>query len=183
MRYFIFINVPSYRLAMAKISFLFRRSLISSMTDVGHTNLNLYLSDGGSITWFEPPPFATVTEPFIISAANKSLIKGSPNEELSCNFSLTADLRIITVSMKFGGRAAVTLVEKRQAPSVDPIFASRLNATWYLNKLTLILFNVTDAEEGEYRCEVISFGRSAQTWVRTIQVSLLGKIRSPYTRF
>ena len=83
---------------------------------------------------------------------------------------------MITISMKFAGRAAATLVWNQQVPSVDPIFASRLNAAWYLNKLTLILFNVTDAEEGEYRCEVISVGRPAQTWVRAIQVSLLGKL-------
>ena len=78
--------------------------------------------------------------------------------------------------MKFGGRAAATFVQNRQAPSVDPSFASRLNATWVPNKLTLILFNVTDAEEGEYRCEVISVGGSVETWIRTIQVSLVGKL-------
>ena len=79
--------------------------------------------------------------------------------------------------MIFGGRAAATFVQNQQAPSVEPSFAQRLNATWVVNKLTLTLLNVTDAEGGEYRCEVISFGHSAQTWVRTIQVLLLGKLR------
>lgn len=129
---------------------------------------------GSSITWFEPPPFETITDPFSISAANKSLIKGSPKEELSCNFSLTSDLSIITTSMNFGGRAAATFLQGQQALSVDPRFANRFNATWVPNKLTLSFFNVTDADEGEYHCEVISFGSSVQTWIRRIKVSLLG---------
>ena len=137
--------------------------------------LRCLYSDGGSITWFEPPPAQTVTSPLAVST-NKSLIKGSINEELSCNFSLTAGLRIIAVSMKIGGRAAVTFLPNQKTPSVEPIFASRLKATWLPNKLTLIFFNVTAAEEKEYRCEVVSFS-PAQTWIRKIHVSLLGKLR------
>ena len=76
----------------------------------------------------EPPPFETVTDPSSTSAANKSLFKGSFNEELSCKFSLTMDLSIITVSMKFGGRAVATFMQNQQMPSVDPSFASRWNA-------------------------------------------------------
>ncbi|XP_044171636.1 fibroblast growth factor receptor 2-like [Acropora millepora] len=132
----------------------------------------IQLANGGSITWFEPPPTQTASGPLTVSETNKTLIKGSPNEEVSCNFSLTADLSIIAVSMKFGGKAAATLVKNQQAPSVEPIFASRLNATWYLNKLTLILFHVTDAEEGEYLCQVVSVS-PAQIWIRKIHVSLL----------
>ena len=133
-------------------------------------------SDGGSITWFEPPPSQTVTGPLPVSVTNKSLIKGSINEELSCNFSLTAGLRIIAVSMKIGGRAAATFVPNQKTPSVEPSFASRLNATWFPNKLTLILFNVTAAEEEEYLCQVVSVS-PPQIWIRKIHVSLLGKLK------
>ena len=138
--------------------------------------LRCLYSDGGSITWFEPPPAQTVTDPSRVSATNKSLIKGSLNEELSCNFSLTPGLRIIAVSMKIGGRTAATFVQNQKTPSVDPSFASRLNATWFPNKLTLIIFNVTAAEEEEYLCQVVSVS-PAQVWIRKIHVSLLGKLR------
>lgn len=133
------------------------------------------LTDGSSITWFEPPPFEIVTDPATVSEVNKSLIKGSLNEEVNCNFNLTADLSLITVSMKFEGSSIATYVQSQHALSVQPGFESRFNATWDPNRLTLILFNVTSADKGEYRCEVLTLGSSAQTWARIIQVSLLEK--------
>ena len=140
---------------------------------------NFFVSDGGSITWYDPPPFGTVKNPAIISSANKSLIKGSIKEELNCNFSLTTDIRLIAVSMKFGIMPVATYLRSQQAVSVAPSFRSRFNATWVPSTLTLILLNVTSADEGEYVCEVVTFGGSVETWVRKIQVSLLGKLGKP----
>ena len=134
------------------------------------------VSDGGSITWYEPPPVHTVTDKSNVSAASRSLIKGFPNEELSCNFSLTANLSVITVLLKFGESLVAAFVPSQQAPTVSQGYQSRLNATWVPNKLSLIFFNITDADQGKYTCEVISVGGSAQTWTRTIEVSLLGKV-------
>ena len=138
--------------------------------------INLYVSDGSSITWFEPPPFEIVTDPATVSEVNKSLIKGSLNEEVSCNFTLTSDLSLITVSMKLQSSSIATYVQSQHALSVQPGFESRFNATWVPNRLTLILFDVTSADEGEYRCEVLTLGISVQTWARVIQVSLRGKL-------
>lgn len=143
--------------------------------DVKIHSCTVYILDGGSITWFDPPPFETVTDSAIISAVNKTLVKGFPDEELSCNFSLTADLSLIALSVKYGASTIATYLQSQQAVSVEPTFVSRLNATWVPNKLTLILFSVTDADKGEYRCEVVTFGSSVQTWIRKIRVSLLGK--------
>ncbi|XP_044176562.1 fibroblast growth factor receptor 3-like [Acropora millepora] len=133
----------------------------------------VFVVDGGSITWYEPPPFETVTDALIIPKSNKSLIKGSVDKELSCNFSLTMDLGFITVSMKSGVSTIATYLQSRQALSVTTSFKSRFNASWVPNKLTLILLNLTSADEGEYRCEVITFGGRVQTWIRKIQVSLV----------
>ena len=58
-------------------------------------------------------------------------------------------------------------------------FRSRFNATWVPSRLTLILLNVTSADEGEYVCEVMTFRGSVETWVRKTQVSLLGKLGQP----
>ena len=136
----------------------------------------IFVSDGGSITWYDPPVIETVTTPSSISSANKSLIKGSMNAELNCNFSLTTDLRLIIVSMKFGITPVATYLRSQQALSVVQGFRSRFNATWVPSRLTLILLNVTSADEGEYLCEVVTFGRSVYTWVRKIHVSLIGKL-------
>ena len=142
----------------------------------------IFVSDGGSITWYDPPAIETVTTPSSISSANKSLVKGSMNAELNCNFSLTTDLRLIVVSMKFGITPVATYLRSQQALSVVQGFRSRFNATWVPSSLTLILLNVTSADEGEYLCEVMTFGRSVYTWVRKIQVSLLGKPGQPVNR-
>ena len=77
--------------------------------------------------------------------------------------------------MKFHGRSAVTFVPN-QSLSVEPDFAKHFNAVWVPNKLMLTLFNVTDAEEGQYCCEVITSGRSARTWIRKIQLLVVGKL-------
>ena len=143
------------------------------------SQINFYLSDGGSITWLEPPPFETVTDPSSIPATNINLTKGSSNERLSCNFSLSADLSLIVATIKLGGSSVASFVQNQQSLSVQTYFQNRFNVTWVPNKLTLILLNVTSAEEGEYRCEVLSVGSSVQTWARTIQVSLLGKCSQP----
>ena len=130
------------------------------------------------MTWLEPPPSETITHHLNITEANKSLVKGSLNAELSCNFSLSADLSIITVSIHFGGTSVANFAESQQAQSVSPGFEGRFNVTWVPNKLTLIFFNVTSEDEGEFRCDVLTLlspGAVIQTWKRRIQVSLLGK--------
>ncbi|XP_067030249.1 uncharacterized protein [Acropora muricata] len=131
------------------------------------------LSGGGSIIWFEPPPFETVTDPSIIATADINLTKGFADEELSCNFSLSADLSLVAASIKLGGSSVAGFVQNQQVLSIQPGFENRFNVTWVPNKLRLILLNVTSAEEGEYRCEVLAVGSSVQTWARAIQVSLL----------
>jgi len=124
-----------------------------------------------------------VTHSANIPEVNTTLTKGFPDEELSCSFSLSADLTLITVSMKFDGSSIANFVQLHQALSVQSGSESRFNVTWVPNKMTLHWFNVTSADEGEYRCEVLSFGVSAvETWARTIQVSLLGKLGQPAKR-
>ena len=78
--------------------------------------------------------------------------------------------------MKFGSRPAVIFVPNVLL-EVEPAFAKRFNAVWVPNKLTLIFFNVTDAQEAEYFCEVTTVGRSARLWSRKIQLLVLGKLR------
>ena len=77
--------------------------------------------------------------------------------------------------MKFRGQPAVTFVPNVML-WVEPVFANHFNAVWVPNKLTLTLFNVTDAEEGQYCCEVITTGRSTRSWIRKIQLLVLGKL-------
>ena len=108
----------------------------------------------------------------------KQVIKGSLNAELSCNFSLTSDMNTTIVSVKVGEQPAVNVYVAQPQVSlwVNPNFAKTFNVVWVPNKLMLIFFNVTDAEEAEYLCEVIGVGRSARHWTRKIQLVVLGKL-------
>lgn len=134
-----------------------------------------HLTDGSNITWLEPPPVETVTDASRISMTTKQVIKGSLNEELSCNFSLTSDMDTRIVSVKVGEQPAVNVyvLQPNVSVWVEPNFAKTFNVVWVPNKLVLIFFNITDAEEAEYLCEVITVGRSARHWTRKIQLVVL----------
>ena len=56
----------------------------------------------------------------------------------------------------------------------------RFNVTWVSQRATLIIFNVTDADDkrnGEFSCELSTFDG---LWSRKIQVEVLGKPDTPY---
>ena len=107
------------------------------------------------------------------------MTKGFADEELSCNFSLSADLSLVAASIKLRGSSVANFVQNQRVLSIQQGLENLFNVTSVPNKLTLILLNVTSAEEGEYRCEVLAVGSSVQTWARTIHVSLLGKSSQP----
>ncbi|XP_044180520.1 neurotrimin-like, partial [Acropora millepora] len=128
----------------------------------------LRTADGRSITWHKPPPSEIVADTTVVSKTSENLTKGSLNEELSCGFSLTADLSIIIVTMAFGVNTLATYAPSKVL--VDPGFVGRGNATWIPTKLTLIVFNVTTADAGIYTCKVFTTGG---TWAREIEVTIL----------
>ncbi|XP_015747419.1 PREDICTED: uncharacterized protein LOC107327177 [Acropora digitifera] len=136
----------------------------------------LQSTDGGSITWYEPPPFETVTNDIVTFTSFQNLTKGSVNRELSFNFSLTADLTIVAVTIELDGDAAATYVPSARTPSIGSAFVGRFNVTWVPNKLTLIVLNVTSADKGRYRCEVLTSGGSLERWKRIIEVNVFGKL-------
>ena len=67
------------------------------------------------------------------------------------------------------------------APSLNIIevladYKDRFNASWNnADKVTLIIFNVTDADAGEFACEVLTVGGGTKIWTRQIQVDVVGK--------
>ena len=114
----------------------------------------------------------------MVSATTKQVIQGSLNEELSCKFSLTSDMNTTIVLVKVRGLPAVNVhvLQSNVSLWVEPNFTKSFNAVWVPNKLMLIFFNVTDAEDAEYICEVVTVGRTARHWTRKIQLVVLGKL-------
>ncbi|XP_067031184.1 uncharacterized protein [Acropora muricata] len=132
----------------------------------------LLSADAGSITWHEPPPSQIVTDVTVTFTSSKILTKGSLNEELSFNFSLTADLAIVSVTIQFDGNVVATYFPGFETVTVESAYFSRFNATWVPTKLTLIVLNVTSADKGQYRCDVLTIGGRINLWKRIIEVEV-----------
>ena len=141
--------------------------------------IELNVSDGSGITWHEPPPFDTVTDTTITSVSHKNLTQGSLNEELGCGFNLTAGILLRAVWFELKGVTVASYFAGQSSATVPNSFASRFNATWVRPRLTLIVFNVTSDDKGEYYCKVQTFSVSSggQFWNRKIEVDVLGKFR------
>ena len=139
-------------------------------------SFDVFISDAGSITWHEPPPSQIITDHTVTFTSFKILTKGSFNEELSFNFSLTADLPIVSVTIQFDGNVVATYLPSLATVKVASAYFSRFNATWVPTKLTLIVLNVTSADKGQYRCDVLTIrGLTLNMWKRIIEVEVFGK--------
>lgn len=136
---------------------------------------DVFISDAGSITWHEPPPSQIVRDDRVTFTSFKILTKGSFNEEVSFNFSLTADLAIVSVTIQLNGNIVATYFPVLAKVTVGSPYFSRFNATWVPTKLTLIVLNVTSADKGQYRCEVLTIGGGINRWKRIIEVEVFGK--------
>ena len=57
------------------------------------------LLDGGSITWFEPPPIETTADINVVRTYSTLLREGSAIDELNKNFGLTQDFFFVTITI------------------------------------------------------------------------------------
>ena len=137
------------------------------------------ISDGSSITWFEPPPVETiaVASSSAIRTVDRNFTKGFETQ-LSWNFSLPSGSTLITVTVELtsSNRVVATYVPQTR-PSVPSDFQDRFNVTWIPSEITLTIFNVTTDDEDGFLCKVLSVsGGVPVTWQRKIQVTVLGKL-------
>ena len=101
------------------------------------------------------------------------LFEGNP-ASLSWNFSLTA-VTLFAVTMRFGSDALASSGPGGSAAEVVDPFKDKFNFTWISQRLTLVIFNVTDAydeSKGKFSCELTGTGG---VWIRKIQVKIVGK--------
>ena len=132
------------------------------------------ISDGGSVTWYEPLPVKTVLsagdDP---TPAEMKIFEGHP-ASLSWNFSFTS-LTLFAVTIKFEGLTLATSGPGGLAASVKASLEDKFNFTWISQRLTLVIFNVTtayDESKGKFSCELTT---SETGWIRKIQVKVVGK--------
>ena len=140
------------------------------------TNFPQFLSDG-SITWYEPLPVQTVPDvqnPVVHMPNSIQLLKGTINASLSWNFSLSSDVSFVRVKVAFKGVTIGTAV-----PGQSGLLSGfgKFDFLWIPSqKATLIILNVTTAENGAYSCEVqADKGLDNFIWRSEIEVNVVGK--------
>ena len=133
------------------------------------------LSDGGSITWFDPPPVETTANDSIIRRHNTSLFEGSTNVELNWSFSLTQELTLALLQLQLGSDLVATILPAGQV-DISVSFRGRVNVTWVPNKASLTIFKVSTQDNGEFTCLVNTIGGGGKAWRRKIKVTVVGEV-------
>ena len=147
----------------------------SSKLCCGYNWLNVHYlnSDAQSITWHEPPPVETVTDDILVHTNNIQLCTGSLNKRLNWTFSLAQDPVLVLLLLDGSGLATIT--PSTSLVTVAQALSSRVNVTWVSGHVTLIIFNVTTADEGVYSCQVTA--ANVKVWRRNIKVAVVGNYK------
>ena len=138
------------------------------------------VSDGGSVTWYEPPPVETSSNNSIeLTTDSRQLLEESRNVQLSWNFSLTGGLNLITVDITLNKVKVATVVPLSGDSGLASGFEGRFNVTWTSQRVTLIICNVTEDDDGEFTCELNTFqGAQNKIWKRKMKVEVVGMLGS-----
>ncbi|XP_044180352.1 uncharacterized protein LOC114972267 isoform X2 [Acropora millepora] len=117
--------------------------------------IHIALTDGGSLTWNEPPPTQVVQ-----AVANpedhfssRQLHEGTINANLSWQFDLT-ELNFRSLVILFDGTTVAGVTSLGFGPEYG--FVNQYDIDWIPNKnfLTLIIFSVTTEQNGKFTCRV-----------------------------
>ena len=113
----------------------------------------------------------------MLTADSRQLLKGSTHVQLSWNFSQTADLNLITVALNLNSVTVATAVPSSGIAGISTGFEGRFNVTWTSQRATLIIFNVTEDDDGEFGCELNTFqGVQNKIWKRKMKVEVEGML-------
>ena len=136
----------------------------------------IIISDGGSVTWYEPLPVETTSDDNIeLTADSRQLLKGSTHVQLSWDFTLTPDLNLNTVILSLNSVKVAAVLVSSATAGVQSGFEGRFNFTWISQRATLIIFNVTEDDDGEFSCELSTFqGLVNKVWKRKMKVEVIG---------
>ena len=97
------------------------------------------------------------------------LYEGSTNQPLNWSFSLELET-LLLVTLSFDSSAIATIDPLTGGVAVAQ--ASRVNVTWVNGNVTLIILNVTSADEGVYSCQLTG----SNSWRRNIRVAIVGNL-------
>ena len=139
--------------------------------------LKIFISEGASVTWYEPPPEETLLDHNLDHKLKTvRLLEGVTDSPLSWNFSFSSDLSFDGLTVTFNGVNVAGVRSSGQAGLANPS-DQRYNFSWIATeKFTLIISNVTDGDSGMFTCTVdLCQGFACNIWESTIKVEVVGK--------
>ena len=145
----------------------------------------ILISDGVSVTWYEPPPEETLSDHNLDHKLKTvRLLEGVTDSPLSWNFSFSSDLSFDGLTVTFNGVNVAGVRSSGQAGLANPS-DQRYNFSWIATeKFTLIISNVTDGDSGMFTCALILCqGFSCNNWESTIKVEVVGKFTRDNKKF
>ena len=100
------------------------------------------------------------------------LYEGSTNQPLNWSFSLELET-LLLATLSFDSSVIATIDPSTGIVAINQGFTTRVNVTWVNGNVTLIILNVTSADEGVYSCELTG---STNSWRRKIHVATPGNL-------
>ena len=98
------------------------------------------------------------------------------NAPLNWNFSVAQELNFIVITLKFDGGNVANIVPSTGVAGTFNPFKQRFNVSGNSQYATLIIFNVTAADEGVFSCDLNTFEvANNRIWTRNIQVTVVGR--------
>ncbi|XP_022808092.1 neuronal growth regulator 1-like [Stylophora pistillata] len=135
------------------------------------------LTDGGSVTWYEPTPAKTTSDQNEVLPPGKLQVYEGSSAVLQWNYSLTSD--IVATLITFKGATIVSIKSDGKAGDVSANFTERfsvLSSTKQTASLSIshVIF-ADDKANGEFTCEVLTLNN--ERWKRAIQVQVLAPVK------
>ena len=99
------------------------------------------------------------------------LYEGSTNQPLNWSFSLELET-LLLATLSFDSSVIATIDPSTGIVAINQGFTTRVNVTWVNGNVTLIILNVTSADEGVYSCQLTG----TNSWRRNIRVATVGNL-------
>ena len=109
----------------------------------------------------------------MVHTNNIQLYIGSRDKRLNWRFNLAQDP--IAILLQLDGVSVATIAPAAPLVTVTQLFTSRVNVTWVSGHVTVIIFNVTIADEGVFSCQLTAV--SGNAWKRNIKVAVVGNYK------
>ena len=134
-------------------------------------------SDGANVIWYEPTPVQTTSNQSEVLIPGKLEVYEGSSATLNWSYSLSSTFA--SADLQFNGASIVVILSNGKAGPVSASFQERLTVKSTQQSVSLLISKVTTGEDrskGEFICELRDV--SGAKWRRTIQVQVVGKLKS-----